>query len=303
MSIVDKPYDLYEKLPDKNAIDIMESVYVKGETSGVPELEEIIDNLYKDINTIGFGNAIMKFYTQEDKITDMRYVKNGDKITIPYAGSKLIKSMKNKGVNNIMINGLGDQSSQYHQESLNTHIGSVVGRLAEQEMERANETGKFNCDLLLVGLCHDIGKKYTIAANKKGDVCYYNHEALSAYITARLLKKMNVEEERASIIVGAIYGHLKPKLWNSMYDAKKGETEEQVFERHKNEYVSANGTSGLDLAFKILDADTGYKNIDEIQKDSEIIGDGLEICSIINPLEDFSEEVENIMNNEQQELY
>ena len=108
------------------------------------------------------------------------------------------------------ISSLNIQTSKYHQELLMDHIAIVVHKMYEMVKLENEETKKI---AIAIALLHDIGKKYTIKINAVGDICYYNHEQLSADLSKVFLRSRgNFTEDEINMIYIVIHQHLQLKL-------------------------------------------------------------------------------------------
>ena len=99
-----------------------------------------------------------------------------------------------------VIGPLGIQTSKYHAEDLLQHVSIVAADLVDSGMsvERA----------IKLALYHDIGKKYTTATNKIGEICFYNHAQISSFILSQWLRDEDRDESR--ILIAAVYAHMYP---------------------------------------------------------------------------------------------
>lgn len=104
------------------------------------------------------------------------------------------------------FDSLDIQTSKYHQEGLMDHIALVTRRIAFES----------NLDpvAIKIAILHDLGKKYTVKINPRGEVCYYGHEHISAIIAKDLIDSgvITVSEEDAKIVFAVIDAHLQLKL-------------------------------------------------------------------------------------------
>lgn len=109
---------------------------------------------------------------------------------------------------------IGTQTSKYHHENLRDHVALVAANLVD-----AGLSGTLAVQLAVL---HDVGKKYTAATNKVGDICYYNHEAVSALI-AKYWLRGTASQSTIKQIVTVIYAHLLPlTTWNRTVHWKTG---------------------------------------------------------------------------------
>ena len=96
---------------------------------------------------------------------------------------------------------IGTQTSKYHQEDILQHVALVALNLVNNGV--SEELAK------KLALLHDVGKKYTSATNKIGEICFYGHAEVSAFIVAQWLKKdESIDELTAKKIVAVTYGHM-----------------------------------------------------------------------------------------------
>lgn len=151
---------------------------------------------------------------------------------------------------------LNHQDSKYHGESLISHVLYVTSKL-----ER--EYGPLG---FYTGLLHDIGKKYTIAVNKKGDVCFYGHAAVSAIIANEILHRMNVNENLITAIVAAIYHHMDVKLCDDVAS---------FYENYRMTY----GDISENLLKSLAESDKGFED----EKNPELlegVNEGMSLISL-----------------------
>jgi len=80
-----------------------------------------------------------------------------------------------------VIAPIGTQTSKYHHENLRDHVALVAANLVD--------AGLSSTLAVQLAVLHDVGKKYTAATNKVGDICYYNQEAVSALIAKYWLRR------------------------------------------------------------------------------------------------------------------
>ena len=109
---------------------------------------------------------------------------------------------------------IGTQTSKYHHENLRDHVALVAANLVD--------AGLSSTLAVQLAVLHDVGKKYTAATNKVGDICYYNHEAVSALI-AKYWLRGTASKSTIKQIVAVIYAHLLPlTTWNRTVHWKTG---------------------------------------------------------------------------------
>lgn len=113
-----------------------------------------------------------------------------------------------------VVGPIGTQTSKYHQESLKDHIALVAKNLVDNGL-----SGTLAVQLAVM---HDLGKKYTSATNKVGQICFYNHAAISALI-AKYWLRGTASKSTIKQIVAVIYAHLLPlTTWNRTVHWKTG---------------------------------------------------------------------------------
>ena len=114
-----------------------------------------------------------------------------------------------------VVGPIGTLTSRYHRENLKQHVSIVAANLVDAGMDKTTAA--------LLAVLHDVGKKYTFATNKSGEICNYNHGELSAFIARHWLRKL-VGEETAKVLVVTIYGHMLPhNSWNVSTHWRTGE--------------------------------------------------------------------------------
>lgn len=129
---------------------------------------------------------------------------------------------------------IGTQTSKYHRESLDDHVALVASNLLDAGLSSALATQ--------LAVLHDVGKKYTAATNKVGDICFYNHEALSSLIVKYWLRG-TANQAALKQLVAVIYAHLQPKtMWNRTIHWRTGLPHDfrRDFELELEKYYSGN---------------------------------------------------------------
>lgn len=109
------------------------------------------------------------------------------------------------------VGPIGLQTSMYHQESLREHVALVAANLVDAGVDRQMAA--------YLAVLHDVGKKYTAATNKKGEISFFNHAPLSAFITGRWLR--SVDEPMAKTLVAVIYAHTRAHFWKKKPDDRQ----------------------------------------------------------------------------------
>ena len=154
-------------------------------------LNRVINQQFGDIK------SIYDFISEFDWLTYEIYGEpDKDGFVFPFAVSKV-----KDGVTEYHGN-IGDQTSSYHKETVAEHTAIVV----------ANFVGQHICSELLttIAVLHDVGKKYTSGTNNKGEVCFYGHDTVSAYLAGRWLYGQ-FDDEDVKLIVAVIFGHMQPR--------------------------------------------------------------------------------------------
>lgn len=234
---------------------IMESVF---EEDILPvkmsrDCEDALMDLSNMIKKKG-AHGVIEFLTSEDAVTKHMYEKTDDgKFIYPYANSGVEKKALKEGISQYVSNSFDDQTCKHHQESLTDHTYAVVGHF----MEGKHITDEKSALDVLTALLHDIGKKYTMATNAKGEVCFYGHEAVSAYIAARSLydfgKVFDKKQIREAVTV--IAEHLSPKvLWQQKLEAEQ-------------DFIRKNGKALHDKVVKFSECDIGYEDREAVKND------------------------------------
>ncbi len=142
------------------------------------------------------------------------------------------------------IDYIGRQTSKYHVETISQHSLLTTENLISEGLAE-------NLAVPL-GLLHDVGKKYTGAINKHGEMTFYGHAELSAYIAARWLWRFAYGNKQKDAkmkgyrfkeclwqIVAAIYGHMKFKT----EDWKHNPNRERAFRAELGQFYYDTATS------------------------------------------------------------
>lgn len=181
-------------------------------TNGMPpgqlqHLKEICENT---------PDCIYDFLVEKDPLfrsiySESAFINQKEQFVFPFiTGRAISEDIKE------VVGPIGTQTSKYHQENLEQHVALVVANLANAGIDEALAT--------VLALLHDIGKKYTSATNQVGDVCFYNHAEVSAFIVGHWLRNESYNERLAKEIVAVVYGHMFPlNSWNVSKHWKTGE--------------------------------------------------------------------------------
>ena len=162
------------------------------------------DNLEEAYNFFGLPDLLFR------SIYDEVGTENGEKLYLyPFIQGAAIPDHIEE-----VVGPIGTQTSKYHQESLKDHIALVAKNLFD-----AGLSGTLATQLAVM---HDLGKKYTSATNKVGQVCFYNHAAISALI-AKYWLRGTASQTTVKYIVATIYAHMLPYTdWQRTTDFRTG---------------------------------------------------------------------------------
>ena len=250
---------LMAALPIRSITDIMSSVF-DGEETMAGRITSF-EKAYAEYFDGGRFDPMKYLESQSktDALTDILYWPPNSQGNINYPFAVPDKKIKD-GLKKFS-GPIGAQTSTYHQETIREHLCCVTARLSNTEIDGLDKQ-----DILLTALLHDAGKKYTAGTNAKrqsdtdphGQLCFYGHEKVSAYITARVLKDMGYSREKAEVLVTAIYNHLALKVAPYKMD------------------LDMNSLAGK-LQKALSDVDEGYRSLEEIDEDRGTIEQGKEI--------------------------
>lgn len=126
-------------------------------------------------------------------------------------GTYLVENMKKGQL--AEIESLNIQTSKYHQELLLDHIAIVTHKMHELTMFTSRKQNKI---AVAIAILHDLGKKFTVKINHAGEICYWNHESLSANLARDYMLIHNQNDyftnEEINMIFIVIHQHLQLKL-------------------------------------------------------------------------------------------
>ncbi len=156
------------------------------------------------------------------------------------------------------IGPIGAQNSQFHAENLSEHVAMVQVNLEEAGIPREIAAK--------IAVLHDVGKKYTSATNRVGDIASYGHADVSAFIASHWLKQWDIEEQDAKVLVAVIYAHMKPfNDWRRANHSRGAINKKQGFYLQLIDFMGdeylANKT--MDLISLVARADEGVQEIDD----------------------------------------
>ncbi len=179
------------------------------------EGDDEISRLIKGVDTF---DDVFTFMGREDSLTDSLYEKD--------ANGLVIFPIKGKNNSAEPFHGhIWSQNSRYHAEDTVTHVRMVVSALKQAGAQDW---------IVVAGLLHDMGKKYTIGTNKSGEACFYGHEKVSACLAAFVLKKWHFPKEEAEKIVAAVFYHMQVH-----FQCGNPEAETQFEKAHGKEFAAA----------------------------------------------------------------
>lgn len=147
------------------------------------------------------------------------------------------------------IDRIGTQSSRYHGETVEEHIQLVFLYIHRISADR---------NFLLMALLHDCGKKWTAGTNKRGEICFYGHDKLSALFANSYLKQMGVSDEDREWIVTGIYYHMRPKKWERMENAAR--------EKIRHKFIQKHGEKLYWMLIAFAECDRGVARVDALTK-------------------------------------
>lgn len=148
-----------------------------------------------------------------------------------------------------LFDKIGAQSSIYHQETVEEHIQLVFHYIHRLSADR---------NFLLMALLHDCGKKWTAGTNKRGEICFYGHDKLSALFANSYLKQMGVSDEDREWIVTGIYYHMRPKEWERMESA--------AIEKNRHKFMQVHGEKLYWMLIAFAECDRGIAHVDALTK-------------------------------------
>lgn len=188
---------------------------------------------------------IYKYLDTPDKLTDELYgeYKNW-KYTFPFATN----ITPNPGV--ARFRGyLGSQYCKWHYESVKHHAAIVTENLLQ--------AGELPRCAAILGVAHDCGKKYTCATNKRGELCFYDHNIASAYFGLWWAWRFLAEEER-KVFLAVVYGHDFPwqQKWKENPEAK------EAYEKELQGFIGEESKRAIALIEKLAECDKGCENED-----------------------------------------
>jgi len=188
-------------LPCETTEEILDSVFDKQESFGEP-----IDSILNKKFSI---ESFLKSQEEEDGLTEIIYKKSyidgEEKIVFP--------QKKWKSSTSPYLWKIGEQTSRYHKETILEHIAMVISWISEDTSNDIN--------MQLVALLHDSWKKYTTWTNQRWELCFYDHEKVSAYLAATIYRQLWYKKEDAEPYIRIIHDHMLPFNERSKDESKK----------------------------------------------------------------------------------
>lgn len=195
-------------LPCETTEEILESVFDKKESFWEP-----IDSILNKEFSI---ESFLKSQEKEDNLTKAIYKKKWDLIVFP--------QKKRKCQTPPYLWKIGEQTCRNHKENLIDHISMVMAWVSKDTNN--------DIDMQLVALLHDAGKKYTTWTNQKWELCFYNHEKVSAYLAATIYRQLWFSKEEAEPYVRIIHDHTLP------FNERKDETKKEKYRELYGDYTT-----------------------------------------------------------------
>ena len=242
-----------EKAP-KTIAEIYEAIHTNDINLGEP-LGQILNHGFKSLEDI------YEFLDASDSLVDAMYDRNED--------GNYVFSFASKHGDDVteIIAPLGCQTSRYHKEDFKQHVAIVSAKFAE--------LGLSNKDAALYAVLHDCAKKYTFGTNYRGEVCFYGHEALSAFIGGYwLFNNWYMTGDELRQIIAVIWAHLHPRVtW-----AQKPEERDKFIDQLRTFFDCP---MKVDETMRLVDlfaqADLGCESEEEIEAYADIISRGEQI--------------------------
>ena len=186
-------------LPCETTDEILESVFDKKESFWEP-----IDSILNQKFSIEW---LLKSLEEEDELTKIIY-KKADK-----DGMILFPQKKRRCKTPPYIWKIWEQTSKYHKETILEHVYMVVAWISKDTENDEN--------MQLIWLLHDIWKKYTTWTNPKWELCFYNHEKVSAYLAATIYRWLWFSKKECEPYVRIIHDHALPYSERTQNEEKK----------------------------------------------------------------------------------
>lgn len=175
-------------LPCETVENIIVSVFDKKESFWEP-----IDSVLNKNFSI---ESFLKSQEEEDELTKKIYKKSDENDLIIFPQKKRKCNIPPH------IWKIWEQTSRYHKETILEHIAMVIAWVSKETNNDIN--------MQLVALLHDAWKKYTTWTNQKWELCFYDHEKVSAYLAAIIYRQLWFSKEEAEPYIRIIHDHLLP---------------------------------------------------------------------------------------------
>ncbi len=175
-------------LPCNTTEEILESVFDKKESFWEP-----IDSILNKEFSI---ESFLESQEEEDDLTKIIYKKSDENNLIIFPQKKLKCDVPP------YMWKIWEQTSRYHKETILEHIAMVIAWISR---ETNNDT-----NMQLVALLHDAWKKSTTWTNQRGEICFYGHEKVSAYLAATIYRQLWFTKEEAEPYIRIIHDHMLP---------------------------------------------------------------------------------------------
>ena len=198
-------------LPCETTEEILESVFDKKESFWEP-----IDSILNKEFSI---ESFLKSQEEEDNLTKSIYKKEWELIVFP--------QKKRKSQTPPYLWKIWEQTSKNHRETILEHISIVMAWISKDTNN--------DIDMQLVALLHDAWKKYTTWTNQKWELCFYNHEKVSAYLAATIYRQLWFSKEEAEPYVRIIHDHTLP--FNERKDGTKKEEYRELYGDYTTESI------------------------------------------------------------------
>lgn len=212
-------------------------------------LQEVIKANYKTLFQVGMTEVMAKcfidvcemeitspneaydFLKKNDRLVQYIYEPVGEAIRFPLANEKFKVEP--------IVGPIGTQTSVYHKEDLADHTCLVAANLMKMNagfIPKSEALKGISNRFLFTTLAvlHDLGKKYTSAVNKKGEMCFYNHAQVSAFIASSWMQNWGLADDAIEIIVASIFYHMAPYQDGAEWSEKATDELHETFGDNEN---------------------------------------------------------------------
>jgi hypothetical protein len=220
-------------------------------------LNRVVNEQFEDLQ------SMYNFLFEYDWLTHEVYGEpEEDGFVFPFAVKKVKEGVKE-------YHGMiGDQTSAYHKETVTEHTAMVVSNFVGEHI--ASER------LATIATLHDVGKKYTSGTNNKGEVCFYAHDTVSAYLAGRWLYGL-YDDDEIKLIIAVIFAHMLPKTAWTEKPEKKEEFKKELITFFEDDEGQAE--TAMSLIERLSNADEGCATKEEVVAAREKIRRGERIIS------------------------